>query len=261
VAIAAVILAALVSPADRAALQSAWPALALLGLLNNAVPFALIFWSQIHIPSGLASILNATTPIFAVLVAHMTTQDEKLTAAKLAGVIAGLLGVAVMFAPDLQHEVSLQLWAQFACVGAALSYACASVIGRRVAHVHPLALAAGQFVAATILLAPVAALVDRPWSLPAPSTATIAALLALAVLASALAYVIYFRILARAGATNLMLVTLLIPISAILLGAAAHGEWPTLHQLMGMALITAALAAIDGRPLRRLARVVSLGKP
>ena len=206
VAIAAVILAVLtrVRGESLAPIARAWPTFAVLGLLNCVIPFSLIFWGQTHIPSGLASIFNATTPIFTVVIAHLATRDEKLNAAKLAGIAAGFVGVAVMLGPDVLleigiSEIGISVWGQLACLAAALSYALAGVYGRRLSH-HPAApVAAGQLSAATVVLTPLAALIDQPWTLPKPSPAALSALLALAVLSTALAYVIYFRILARHG--------------------------------------------------------------
>jgi drug/metabolite transporter (DMT)-like permease len=258
VAIAAAILVVLVRLAgdDLGALARLWRRFAVLGLLSNAIPFSLIFWGQTVIPSGLASILNATTPIFTVLVAHFATMDERLDAAKLVGIAAGFVGVVVMLGPDLLSEVGANVWAQLACLGAALSYAFAGVYGRRLKEQPVTLVAAGQLIAATVILAPVVALIDHPWALPPPSGTALGALLALAALSTALAYVIYFRILARAGATNLMLVTFLIPASAILLGMLVLGERLSPRHFAGMAIIALGLAAIDGRPARYLARAV-----
>jgi drug/metabolite transporter (DMT)-like permease len=155
--------------------------------------------------------------------------------------------------PEVLGDIGVGLWAQLACLVAAVSYAIAGVWGRRLAHLPAVTVAAGQLIAATVLLAPLAMLVDRPWRLAMPSPAALGALLALAVLSTALAYVIYFRILARAGATNLLLVTFLIPVSAILLGTAVLGERLAPHHFVGMAIIAVGLAAIDGRPARSLA--------
>jgi len=226
---------------------AAWRPYAVMGLLNNAVPFALIFWGQTHIPSGLAAILNATTPLFTVLVAHVATRDEKLTFARLTGVVAGLAGVVVMVGPDLLRELGADVFAQLACVGAAISYAFAGVYGRRFRAEPALRVAAGQLAASTLILAPVALVVDRPWTLPAPSLTVLAALVALAAFSTALGYVLYFRILARAGATNLLLVTFLIPVSAILLGMLILGEQLSPRHIVGMIAIAIGLAAIDGR--------------
>ena len=256
VGIAAALLAVLAGRAGLVSLARAWPAFAVLGLLNNVIPFTLIFWGQTHIPSGLASIFNATTPIFTALIAHFATRDEKLDAAKLVGVTTGFVGVVAMLGPEVLGDIGVGLWAQFACLVAAVSYAVAGIWGRRLARLPAVTVAAGQLIAASVVLAPLAMLVDRPWRLALPSAAALAALLALAVLSTALAYVIYFRILARAGATNLLLVTFLIPVSAILLGTAVLGERLAPHHFAGMAIIAVGLAAIDGRPARILARAM-----
>jgi drug/metabolite transporter (DMT)-like permease len=256
VGIAAALLAVLAGRAGLISLARAWPAFAVLGLLNNVIPFTLIFWGQTHIPSGLASIFNATTPIFTALIAHFATRDEKLDAAKLVGVTTGFVGVMAMLGPEVLGDIGVGVWAQLACLVAAVSYAVAGIWGRRLAHLPAVTVAAGQLIAATVVLAPLAMLVDRPWRLAMPSPAALAALLALAVLSTALAYVIYFRILARAGATNLLLVTFLIPVSAILLGTAVLGERLAPHHFAGMAIIAVGLAAIDGRPARIVARAM-----
>lgn len=219
-----------------------------MGALNNALPFSLIFWGQTTITSGLASILNATTPLFTVVVAHIFTRDERMTVRKLVGVLAGLAGVAILIGPDLGGSI----WGQIACLAAALSYAFAGIYGRRfkALGVQPLQAAAGQLRASAMLILPIMLLAEPAW--PMPSAVTWSAVAGLALLSTALAYVLYFRILAAAGATNLLLVTFLVPVTAILLGAAFLGERLKLRQFAGMALIGLGLAAIDGRILVRL---------
>lgn len=223
-----------------------------MGLLNNVAPFSLILWAQTRLPSGVASILNATTPIFAVLVAHWLTRDEKLTPARGLGAVLGFLGVAAMMggagAASLAHDGP----AMAACLLAALSYAFSGVFGRRfrTLGVPPLATAAGQLSASALIFAPLALAIDRPWTLAAPGAQAMAAIVGLALISTALAYVIFFRILARAGATNLLLVTFLIPPSAILLGVLFLGETLAPRHAIGMALIGLGLAAIDGRAWR-----------
>lgn len=239
-----------------------WAAFVAMGALNNLLPFSLIVWGQTQIPSGLASILNATTPLWAVLLAHVLTRDEKLTTNRLVGVGAGLLGVVTMLGPTALARIGLNLLAQLACLMAAGSYACAGIFGRRFRElgVSPLVSATGQVVASTVMLLPVVLLVDRPWTLPMPGLVPWAAVGAMALFCTALAYVIYFRILAAAGATNLLLVTFLIPVNAILLGSFALAERLQPRQLGGMVLIAVGLAAIDGRLpalLRRLVRLDS----
>lgn len=226
-----------------------WMAFLGMGVLNNLIPFSLIVWGQTQIASGLASILNATTPLFGVLVAHALTKDEKLSPARLVGVVAGLAGVTVLIGPEVLAGLGDRVLAQAAVLGAALSYAFAGTFGRRFKRlgVSPLATAAGQVTASAILLAPLALAVDRPWNLAMPGPDVWGSLLGLAVLSTALAYVLYFRILETAGATNLLLVTFLIPVSAILLGALFLGERLAPAHFLGMALIGLGLAAIDGR--------------
>ena len=230
-----------------------WLAFFGMGLLNNVLPFVLIVWGQHRIASGLASILNATTPLFTVLVAHMLTPDEKLTPLKGAGVILGFAGAAVMIGPDALGGLGDGVLAQFACLAAAVSYAFAGIFGRRFKRmgIAPLATAAGQVSASTVLLLPIMLLVDRPWTLAMPHATTWAAVLGVGLLSTALAYVLYFRILAAAGATNLLLVTFLIPVSAILPGALVLGEVLLPRHFLGMTLIGAGLAAIDGRLFHR----------
>ena len=227
-----------------------WAAFFGMGLLNNAVPFSLIVWGQQHIASGVASILNASTPLFTVILAHFLTSDERMTGGKLAGVLVGFLGVAVMIGSDAVRDLGTHVAAQLMCVAGAVSYALAGIFGRRfrTMGITPMATATGQVIASSIILLPLVMVVDRPWTLPAPSLGATAALIGVAAISTALAYVLYFRILATAGATNLLLVTFLIPVSAILLGTLFLGEVLQAKHFAGMALIGLGLAAIDGRP-------------
>ncbi len=239
----------------RAIAQEA-PALALLGLLNNAIPFLLIVSGQTKIASGLAAILNAATPIFTVLLAHFVTSTERLTWTRFAGASAGLFGVASMLG-GANFAVAGALWPQFAVLAAAVFYACGSLYGRRFRGrgLAPIEIATGQVTAAAIFLTPLAVWGDHPWSLPPPGLAATASILAIGAFSTALAYVVYFRILAGAGATNVVLVTLLAPVTAILLGAVILGERLESRHFLGFALIAVGLALIDGRPLRRFVRL------
>ncbi|HEX2216599.1 MAG TPA: DMT family transporter [Xanthobacteraceae bacterium] len=229
---------------------SMWGALALMGLFNSVLPFSLIIWSQQHVTSGLASILIATTPLFTVVVAHCVTEDDKLTRARAAGLAAGLLGVIIMTGPDLLRDFGAHVLAQFALLLAAMFYATSAVYGRRFRSMPVVVIAAGQMTAAAVMIVPLMLLIDPPWTLPPPSPAAIGAIAGLAGLSTALGYLIYFRVLARAGATNLLLVNFMIPVSAILLGVAFLGERIEPRQIAGMLLIAVGLAAIDGRPVR-----------
>ena len=226
-----------------------WRTYFAMGFLNNALPFSLIFWGQTEIAVGLASIINATTPLFTLVVAHFLTPDEKIDRTKIAALLIGLAGVVVLIGPDALIGGSA-LWAQMACLGAALSYAFAGVYGRRFRRmgIAPAEAAAGQVTASAVLILPIMLVVDQPWTLSAPPSLTVSlALAGLALLSTALAYVLYFRILAAAGATNLLLVTLLIPVPATLLGSAVLGEQLEPGHFAGMALIGLGLVLIDGR--------------
>ena len=257
VALAALALNLVLSLAGRSLFQRGvpWPTFVVMGLLNNMIPFSLIFWGQTQIASGLASILNATTPLFTLAVAHLLTRDERINAAKAVALLVGFAGVALLVGPNLLVGDDSSFIGQMACLGAALSYAFAGVYGRRfqIMGVQPMQAAAGQVTASTVLILPIMLIVDRPWNLAGPPSANVwAALAGLALLSTALAYLLYFRILAAAGATNLLLVTFLIPVTAILLGAVFLGERLEPRHFAGMALIGVGLAAIDGRIAARL---------
>lgn len=236
--------------------RQAWATFFGMGILNNVIPFSLIVWGQSHIASGLASILNATTPLFTLIVAHYLTSDEKLTGAKLGGVLVGFIGVAVMIGSAALTSFNTNVLAQLAVLGAALSYGFSGVFGRRfkTLGIQPVVAATGQVTASSCMLLPVSLLVDRPWTLAMPSTATILSLIALALVSTAFAYLIFFRLLARAGATNVGLVTFLIPVSAILFGVLLLGETLEWRHMAGMALISAGLMLIDGRPAAAMGR-------
>lgn len=233
-----------------------WRAFFAMGLVNNLIPFTLIFWGQTQIASGLASIINATTPIFSIVIAHFLTADEKMTGNKIAGVALGTAGVAVLMAGGLVLNVHQPFPALLACLGAALSYGFASVFGRRFRHlgIAPAVSAFGQLSATTVMMLPLVLLVDAPWKQAMPGLETWGALAALGLLSTALAYIIFFHILAVGGAINASLVTLLIPVSAILLGSLFLGETLGASHFAGMALIAAGLLAIDGRLYRHLRR-------
>jgi drug/metabolite transporter (DMT)-like permease len=225
-----------------------WGAFFVMGTLNNIVPFALLVWAETRISSGLASALNATTPIFSVLATHAFTHNEKLNWSKGVGVFFGFLGVLALVGPSIFAGVdAYQIPAEIACLVTALVYAFAGIYGRRFKSMPSLTVATGQITASTVMLIPLTLAIDQPWKLASPSAHAWQALISLAVFSTALAYIIYFRILARAGVTNVMLVTLLVPVSAILLGVVFLGETFTAQVFCGMALIAVGLAAIDGR--------------
>ena len=229
-----------------------WGAFAGMGALNNFLPFCLIAWGQTQIGSGLAAILNATTPLFTVLLAHIWTRDERMTPNCLGGVLLGVAGVIVMLGPGALRGLTTNVLAQLAILGAAVLYACAGIFGRRFRALPPMVTATGQVTAGAIMVLPFALVVDQPWTHPMPHVAACGAVLAAAVFCTALAYALYFRILATAGATNLLLVTLLMPAGAVLLGMGLLGEDLHAGEIVGMLLIALGLLAIDGRLLALL---------
>ena len=234
--------------------RSAWGSIFLLALLNNALPFTLFGWGQTHIASGLASILNATTPIWGVVVAHFLTSDERMTPRKIAGVLLGFGGVATMIGPALLSNLGTSGLAQLACVAASLSYALAAVWARRFRRqgISPLSVTTGQMTAAAVIMLPMSMFFDQPWTQQLPPLSAWAAITALALFCTAFGYVLYFRLIETSGATNALLVTLLVPPVAILLGALFLGETLAPQDFLGLGLIALGLAAIDGRLLNRL---------
>lgn len=228
-------------------LTSRWRELMIMGLINNAIPFTLIFVGQTQIGAGLASILNATTPVWAVLVAQVLTTDEKITAAKLVGCALGLAGMVLLIGPSALGLADSPLWAMLAVVGAAVSYGFAATFGKRFKGVPPRITATGQLTASSVIMLPLAVLVDQPWTLPVPPLEVIAAILALALVSTAFAYIVFFRILSVAGATSASLVTLLVPPAAIVLGILFLGESLSLTETLGLGLIALGLLSLDNR--------------
>lgn len=221
----------------------------LLGLTNNALPFALMFWAQTRIGGSLASMLNATTPLFTVVLAHFFTRDERMTPLRVLGCALGAAGVGVMVGREaFTGQGEVLAWA--AVLGAGQCYAVAGITGRHVRATQPFALATGQLTAAAAITLPFALLVDQPWAGPTPGIEPLLALAALALVSTALAYVLYFRLLKGSGATNILLVTLLIPVSSALLCVGLLDEQLTWQQVAGMAVIAAGLLLVDGRLFR-----------
>jgi drug/metabolite transporter (DMT)-like permease len=233
-----------------------WASILLLAILNNALPFVLIGWGEMYIASGLAAILNATTPIWGVLVAHFLTHDERMNPRKVACVLLGFGGVVVMMGPSLLSSLGTGAVAQLACVMASLVYALAAVWARRFKKMGltPIGVTTGQLTAGALVMLPMSLIFDRPWAHSAPPLGAWAAIAALALLCTAFAYVLYFRLIETSGATNAMLVTLLVPPVAILLGAMFLGETLAPQDFAGLGLIALGLAAIDGRLVSSVSR-------
>lgn len=233
--------------------RSAWTAFLAMGLLNNVFPFLLIVWGQKEIASGLAAILNAAAPIFSVIVAGMWLTDEPVTRAKLLGAALGLIGVAVLIGPSALAGLDASLLAQLAVLGAALSYALAGVYARRFPrmNIDPIVAAAGQLLMSSLVLIALTLVFEAPSQLLESSASVWTAVVFMAVFSTALAYILYFRLLASAGATNAILVTLLIPVTAVLLGTIILDERLEWMHFLGMIVIGLGLSVIDGRLWQR----------
>ena len=230
-----------------------WVAFFGMGIFNNVIPMSLIVFSQNSISVGLASILNSITPLFTILVAHMTTNDERLTFRKLVGISFGIMGVVMLMGPELVDNFGVAALGEWACLGAALSYACANTFGRRFVQLgtKPMQTAFGQVVASTVILAPLVIVVDQPWTISDPGFLPVLSILALGLFCTALAYVIYFQILARSGATAIALVTFMIPPSAILMGWLALGEQISSQDFLGLSLIGVGLFSVNRQSNRK----------
>ncbi len=228
-----------------------WGSLAVMGLLNNIVPFTLMAWGQLHIPTGLTSIFNAATAVFGVMVAAAFFADERLTWRRCAGVALGFAGVAIAIGIEALARFDLRSLAQLAVLGGALSYALAGAWARvHLRGLSPVVAAAGMLTASACAMVPAAFVLGDGMTLDlAPRT-----LLAIgyyAVVATALAYLLYYRVLAMAGVGNAMLCTLLIPPVAILLGWAVLDEALAPRAYLGFAVLAAGLLLLTSRPRRR----------
>lgn len=224
---------------------------AVLALLNNVIPFSLIFAGQTELGAGLAAVLNATTPFWTILVANALTDDEHINWNKVAGISAGIVGTAVMIGPGVLANLGGPVWAKLAIIGATISYAFAAIYAKRFKSVDPAVNATGQLTASSVIMVPLVLLIDGLTTFSAVSGQIWVAVLALAIVSTALAYIIYFTLIAEAGATNTSLVTLIVPVSAILLGALFLSERLELFEIAGMLLIGIGLIVIDGRFVKR----------
>jgi len=259
VVIAATVIWAIVLAAGLPVPRSrpAWMAFFWMGLLNNIFPFLLIVWGQKEIESGLAAILTAAAPIFTVIVAGVWLKDEPVTRSKLLGAVLGLIGVVVLIGPSALAGLGPNLLAQLAVLGGALSYAFAGVYARRFPrmNIDPIVAAAGQLLMSSLIMILLALMFDAPNQLIESSAKVWIAVGLMAVFSTALAYILYFRLLASAGATNAILVTLLIPVTAILLGAIILDERLQWLHFLGMVVIGLGLSVIDGRLWHRFTRL------
>ncbi len=224
-----------------------WGAFLLMGLLNNVIPFSLMAWGQLHIETGLTSILNAATAIFGILAAALFLSDERLTLRKAIGVTLGFLGVATAIGLSALTEFNIRSLGQLAVIGGTISYALAGVWARKtLGGLSAQVAAAGMLTGSSLITLPMAWIVEGPISLSLQPQ-TWAAIGYYAAIATALAYLLYYRVLAMAGSGNLMLCTLLVAPIAIILGAVVLGEELPLQAFTGFGLLALGLIIIDGR--------------
>jgi drug/metabolite transporter (DMT)-like permease len=236
-------------PFDR----HSWGKFFVLGAINNLIPFSLISWGQVYISSSLASILNATTPLFAAVLAHFLTSDEHLTGHRIVGILLGIIGVGLLVGPEALYGMSSNVLGQYAILAAAISYACGGIYTRQLKDMPVLVAMTGTLIAASILTLPLVLIYEYPVKTSLHWT-TIGALLGISVFGTAFAYMLYFHIIRTVGATNTLLVTFLVPITALLLGVLVLKESLSQHAIVGMLVIFAGLVAVDGRLIRKLLR-------
>lgn len=233
--------------------RAAWLLFIVQAIINNVIPFTLIVYGQQRIASGLAAVLNATTPLFTLMIMRMFA-GEALTSSKVVGVLLGVGGVAVLMGPEAVTANASSVAGMLCILGGALSYGFSALWMRRLRHIPPLVSSAAQVLCSTMLLLPMAAFLDRFWLLPAPSAPALLAIIGLALFSTALAYIVFFKISASAGPSSVMLVTLLIPVTATALGVLILDETLTIHQIAGALIIASGLVVIDGRLLARFRR-------
>lgn len=225
-----------------------WLPLIAMGITNGVIPYTAITWGELHITSGLASILTAAMPLFTVIIAHYWTHDERLTPSKVTGIVVGFLGVIVLFLPELSRGIELGFWGEFAVVVAAASYGLATVIAHK--HLggvsHTIA-ATGQLATGAVMMLPLSLIFDKPWSLT-PSLPAVGSLLVLALLGTSFAYVLYYWLIEKTGATRTALVTYLIPITGIFWGAGLLGERIEYASIAGLLLIIVGIAFVNRQP-------------
>lgn len=224
------------------ALRGAWLPVLAMGSLGTVLPFALIGWGETRIDSALAAILMSAVPFATVVLAHFFVHDEPLSLAKMIGIALGFAGVVVLIGPDALTQVGGVALAQLAVLLATLCYAANGIVARRLRTIPSESVAAGMLIAAAICGVPLSLVFDRPWTL-APSWPSIAALVALGVLGTGVGYILFFRIIARAGAGFASLNNYLVPLFGVLWGAVVLNERLEPRALVALLLILAGIAA------------------
>lgn len=230
-------------PADR----RIWGHLAVMALLHNALPWVLLSWGEQYIDSALASILNGTTPLFTIILAHFLVEGDQLTASKLSGVLIGFAGLILLILPSLGGGLQATTWGLAAVTTAAAIYGVAMIYSRNhLRGLPPLTAPTAQLLLATLYMAPVAMLFDKPWTLDRPSPAALGSLFLLGILGTGLAFIVYYRLLETAGPTYIAMVTYVIPIFGVILGVLVLNEQLTWYALGGFILILLGVMVVNG---------------
>jgi drug/metabolite transporter (DMT)-like permease len=225
--------------------KRAWLPLVALGILNGVIPYTLITWGETHIASGMAAILTAAMPIFTVIFAHFATHDEKFSVNRVIGIAVGFVGVVVLFLPELREQIQWSFFGQLAVVGAAVSYAMAIIVAKKyLTGVSHSVASTGQLLSASAFMAPAALIFEQPFALR-PGLAAIGSVLVLALVGTSFAYILYYWLIEKTGATSTSVVTYIIPISGIALGALVLGERLDWTAFVGLALIVAGVGLVN----------------
>ena len=242
--------------------RTIWRHLAVMGLVHNTIPFVLFGWGEQYIDSALASILNGTTPLFTIVLAHYFASNDRLTPLKLIGVLIGFAGLLLLITPSLTDGLQVTTLGLLAVALAAALYGVAIVYSRNnLIGLPPLVAPAGQMIMATIYLLPLSLLVDRPFALPPLSSPVVWSMVALGVLGTAVAFVVYYRLLETAPASYVSMTTYIIPVFGVILGVLVLGEQLTWHAYAGFALILLGVMIVNGLLKLKLKRQPNLPRP
>lgn len=224
-----------------------WKSLAVMAMLHNTLPWVLLSWGEQYIDSSLASILNGTTPIFTIVLAHFMVEDDRITSSKLLGVVLGFAGLFLLIVPSLTDGVQATTWGLVAVAVAAALYGVAIIYSREhLRGLPPLVAPATQLSLATLFMLPVTLLVDRPWTMESPSAAALGSLVALGIFGTGLAFIVYYRLIETADSTYVSMVTYIIPVFGVILGVLVLDEQLTWHTLAGFALILFGVMVVNG---------------
>lgn len=225
-----------------------WKHFVVMAFVQHAVPFTLFNWGEQHISSALAAILNGTTPLFTIILAHLLVQDDRMNPAKVMGVFVGFGGLLLLIGPSLFNGVQVTTWGLVAVTIAAASYGVAIVYSRlNLRGQPPLVAPAAQLTLAALIMLPLSLFLERPFSLPTPSWAALGSLFSLATLGTALAFVVYYYLIERVSATYVSMVTYMVPVIGLVLGVIVLNEQLRWNAYVGCILILIGVMIVNGK--------------